>query len=427
MAQTTSQTWKELIRDRNTAREYAFDINGVWYGPEAEVEHSVSASLFDAFGIGSAMSATLTMSFFAPEFPRGAVVKRYVRLSNGGRYSEWLPKGTFYTNRRTTDDGYWTIEAYDAMRKADITWTPRPGFSFPCTMEQAAQDIALSMGVELDPRNVFRPYIIPAYPDGAYTRRDALRDIAAAHGGNWTISDAGALRLVPLISFPAETSHLVTEHGDPILFGGVRIRLSESSTGSSIGAEGADKHYVGLAVTGFEDNGKRPAITSVTLQKDGDNTVAAGSYTGLDLYAVCPYATQQMALDILVQVLGYEYQAFQADSADLDPAAELGDGVDVGGIYAVISAIEDDGDGYPGLSAPGEEELEDEFPYRSSSSRQLSNDVDTLRSFVTKSLGGMTVELNSVKTSLQQLTALVEAISNTVTQLESRVTALEGR
>ena len=71
MAQTTSALWKTLLRDRNTAREYAFTVNDVWYGPEAEVEHSVSASLFEDFSTGNAMSATLTMSLFAPEFPRG--------------------------------------------------------------------------------------------------------------------------------------------------------------------------------------------------------------------------------------------------------------------------------------------------------------------------------------------------------------------
>lgn len=106
------------------------------------------------------------------------------------------------------------------MLKADFTWTPRPGFSWPCTMEQAAGDIALSMGVELDPRNVFLPYQMNEYPMGEYMRRDALRDIAAAHGGNWHMSDAGRLRLVPLLSAPAESSLLVTEHGDAILFGG---------------------------------------------------------------------------------------------------------------------------------------------------------------------------------------------------------------
>lgn len=426
MAQATSDVWKSLFRGGNAVREYAFDIDGVWYGPESEVSHAVDGSLFEDFGIGNAMSATLTLSLYADQVPRGAVIKRYIRLTDGSRTSEWLPMGVFFTNRRTNDDGFWSVEAYDAILKADITWTPRKGFTFPCTMEEAAQDIARSMGVELDERNVFQPYTIPAYPEGEYTRRDALRDIAAAHGGNWYATGAGKLRLVPLISFPAETDYLVTEHGEAVLFGGVRILLSSKASPPSLGLEGADKHYVGLDVTGFQDNGKRPAITSVTLQKDGDNTVTAGEYTGLDLYAVCPYATQEMALNILLQVRGYEYRAFQADSANLDPAAELGDGVDVGGIYAVLSAIDDDGDGYPGISAPGEEELEDEFPYRSASTRELSNDVDSVRSFVTKSLGAMTVELNSIKTDIQQLTALVQAISNTVTQLESRVSALEG-
>lgn len=223
MAQETSALWKTLIRDRSTSREYAFDINNIWYGPESEVSHSVENSLFDSFGIGNAMCATLNLKIYATEIPRGAVIKRYIRLTNGRQYSEWLQKGVFYTNKRSVEDGYWTIEAYDAMLMADITWTPRAGFAFPCTMEAAARDIALSMGVELDPRNVYLPYTMKAYPEGEYMRRDALCDIAAAHGGNWYMSDTGKLRLIPLISFPSETNYLVTEYGDNITFGGVRI------------------------------------------------------------------------------------------------------------------------------------------------------------------------------------------------------------
>lgn len=224
MAQPTSELWKTLLRGRGTRREYAFDINGIWYGPSAEVSHTVDQSLFDSFGIGNAMSATLTLELYAPDIPRGAVIRRYVRLTNGAQTSEWLPKGVFFTNRREKSDGRWRVEAYDAMLKADMTWTPAGGAAFfPCTMEQAAQDIAGAMDVELDERCAFLPYTMNAYPEGEYMRRDALRDIAAAHGGNWVITDAGRLRLVPLLSAPADSSYLVTEHGDAILFGGVRI------------------------------------------------------------------------------------------------------------------------------------------------------------------------------------------------------------
>lgn len=420
MAQQTSALWKTLARDRAVCREYAFDINGVWYGPEAEVDHSVSSSLFKSFGIGNAMGATLAMSLYADEIPRGAIIKRYVRLTNGSQYSEWLPKGVFYTNRRTVEDGLWSIEAYDAMLKADITWTPRPEFTFPCTMQAAVQDIAFSMGVDLDERNTYQPYMMDEYPAGEYNRRDALMDIAAAHGGNWYISDEGKLRLVPLISFPSETNYLVTERGDAILFGETKILLSSASGSSSpaIGAANGNKFYVGLDVTGFEDNGLRPGITSVTLQVDADNVITAGTYTGMDLYALCPYATQEMALNILLQTQGYRYQAFSADAANIDPAAELGDGVDVCGIFSVISTIEDRGDGYPDLSAPGEEELEDEYPYRSSAQRQLSGDVDSLRAFIQKWIGEMQIELNSLKTTVQVLSNKVDDISDRVTKLE---------
>ena len=225
MAQKTSELWKQLFRQRGTICEYKFDINGREYGPESEVSHSVSQSLFDDFGIGNAISATLTLELYAPDIPRGAVIKRFVRLRNGVTSSEWLPKGVFFVNRREQADGVWKLEAYDAMLKADMTWTPKTPVAtfFPCTMEQAARDIAASMDVGIDERTVFLPYTMNAYPEGEYMRRDALCDIAAAHGGNWIINDNGDLRLIPLISAPADSNYLVTEHGDAIVFGGVKI------------------------------------------------------------------------------------------------------------------------------------------------------------------------------------------------------------
>lgn len=188
----------------------------------------------------------------------------------------------------------------------------------------------------------------------------------------------------------------------------------------------SDKFFVGNDLTAFSDNGKRQAITSVTLQVDANNVVTAGAYTGLDLYAVCPYATQEMATAILVQVQGYQYQAFTADAANLDPSAELGDGVDAGGLYSVLSAISDDGNGYPNISAPGEEELEDEYPYRSATQRELTNDMDSLRAFITRSLGEISLQVTTLTGRVEALTQKVEEISNKVTELDSRVSALGG-
>lgn len=188
----------------------------------------------------------------------------------------------------------------------------------------------------------------------------------------------------------------------------------------------SDKFFVGLNVTDFKDNGKRIPITSVTLQIDKQTTVTAGVYTGLDLYAICPYATQEMANAILFSVNGYQYQAFTASSAGIDPAAELGDGVDVGGLYGCISSIDDGGNGYPDISAPGEEELGEEYPYQSATQRELSGDVDSLRAFITRSLGELSDQIAKLTGRVQALTELTQQMSANITELDSRVSKLGG-
>ena len=223
MAQSTSELWNQLWRTRGTEQEYAFDIGGVWYGPESEVEHSVSGGLYEQFGMGNAVTATLSLRLMTDDIPRAATIKRFVRLKNGGQASEWLPKGVFFTNRRSEDGGCWTVEAFDAMRRADALWTPDQGMVFPMAMPAAVQIFARAMGVEVDPRTSLNAGYTISYPANDYTMREELCFIAAAHGGNWVMTGAGKLLLVPLLSAPPETSYLVDGFGAAITFGGVRI------------------------------------------------------------------------------------------------------------------------------------------------------------------------------------------------------------
>lgn len=223
MAQTTSTLWAELWRTPNTEREYAFDINGTWYGPDEEVEHEAENALYADFGIGNATIGSLTLSLFADDIPRGACIKRYIRLANGDQVSEWLPKGVFWANRRSEDDGYWTIDAFDAMRKAEVVWEPDQSLVFPMSMPDAVAEFARIMGVTIDARTELNEDYTIDYPANDYTIRKELCFIAAAHGGNWVMTDAGELRLIPLLSAPAETNYLVDEYGDAITFGGGKI------------------------------------------------------------------------------------------------------------------------------------------------------------------------------------------------------------
>lgn len=231
MAQRTSKLWDTLWRAKGTTREYGFNVAGTWYGPETEVTHSVDGGLYEQFGVGAAASAKLTLSLFADAVPRAAEIRRFIRLRNGDQTSEWLPKGVFFASRRSEEDGLWTIEAFDAMRRAELPWEPDQSLNFPLPMPEAAEEFARIMDVEIDPRTNLNPVYTIDYPASDpssetgeyYSIRQELQWIAAAHAGNWIITGEGKLLLVPLLSAPVETDYLVTEYGDAITLGGVKI------------------------------------------------------------------------------------------------------------------------------------------------------------------------------------------------------------
>lgn len=219
--QNVSALWATLWEMPDTEIEYRFTINGTVYGKESEVSHSVERELYRDFGIGNATGATLNLEIFADDIPRGATIVRECRLVNGSQASEWIPKGTFYTNSRSESDGFWRIEAIDAMKKTDTVWEPLDSDVFPMPMQTAVEYACQIMGVTLDERSVISGYGVD-YPANDQTWRQTLQYIAAASLGNFIITEANQLRLVPLIS-AAPAALLVNENGDAITFGEVGI------------------------------------------------------------------------------------------------------------------------------------------------------------------------------------------------------------
>ena len=206
------------------SKEYKVTVAGVEYGMDAIRSGEIEQELFQAPGVGNTCRAVLTLSFWPREAPpRNAEIRTYVREDGG----PWEQLGVFWIDQRSDVSGRLDVVAYDAMGKAEAIWRPGDGLSFPAGMEAAARAIAADMGTELDERCAFEPgYTVDAPPPGAYTMREALGFIAAAHGGNWLVTAQGKLLLEPLFaSTPPETNFLVTEDGDGILFGDVRIVL----------------------------------------------------------------------------------------------------------------------------------------------------------------------------------------------------------
>lgn len=181
----------------------------------------------------------------------------------------------------------------------------------------------------------------------------------------------------------------------------------------------SDKYYVGKDVTSFSDKGKYKPISRVTLLVDDENSLTAGDDTGMEVIASCPHATQPMVNALLQTMKGYRYQAYEAGAANIDPAAELGDGVTVGGIYSPLSKLSDDGRGYADISSPGELEMEDEYPSDGYITQEFNRKIAETRSTITKTSEEINLKVEGIDGKVSDITQTVDGISLSVTSASS--------
>lgn len=143
-------------------------------------------------------------------------------------------------------------------------------------------------------------------------------------------------------------------------------------------------HYIGLDLFDLENNGLRQPISRITLYRGDNAALTAGDDTGLEVVADCIYVTQEMVEALLSAARGYQYHAYSAHAARLNPAAELGDTVEVGNIVSVLAQISDNGDLYPDIAAPGDREVEDEYPAAGPLTKAFDKKLAEARSEITK-------------------------------------------
>lgn len=327
--QTTSQTWKDLYASGTARLEARAVIAGVTYTDVAPVITRALTQAGPAVGNAAAASCALSLrGVSGSAIPRSAAVAVSMRLTDGSTSSEWLPAGTFFLSKRSRDPvaGLLYLECYDALLKADAPWEPSAG-SWPRAIGDVADELADLLGLDIDARTVIPTggvYYMNE-PEAGTTIRDALGTIAQLVGGNWTVTPANRLRLVP---FAPSAPDAVTVAG---VMGGV-------------------------------DVGEPGEVTGIRCA-DGDETVLVGDDTGVVLdVTLAPV----LAADLLDRMEGAEYRPFSLTSAVCDPACELGDGIAYGsGVAGLLCAFTGTlGPAFrASLSAPFQEEVADEYPY----------------------------------------------------------------
>ena len=148
-----------------------------------------------------------------------------------------------------------------------------------------------------------------------------------------------------------------------------------------------DKTYLGRSIEDFAPGIESKPITKVELlDENGDIVGVAGTDSGKTLTAQTPDGTNEMAQAILAKVSGYTHIGYEGQNAMIDPAAEIGDAVTVSGHYVPIVSTDSIFDSLlaVNISAPDSDELDDEYPYKSPTQRQIERNMVKTRSLITK-------------------------------------------
>ena len=361
--QTTSSLYKSIFADPAHVVEWKITVNGTDYTGE-KIAASAGGDSRPKLGrallsgseptVGECIAATFSCAICeaSSAVPRMATVVPAYRLVLGAQASEWITLGTFYIDVRQVDkeSGALQLNCYDRMLVADgsggATYAELTGFDeWPQSMSAVAAEIASIMGISLDARTNIHTgdgYMVD-YPND-YSMREVLGFIAAAHAGNWTVTPANTLRLVPLRG-------------------------------------GTDTLNVGAAASGLRTSPALAAWTGVTVYWADEQAYESGTDTGRVLTCDCPWATQETADDMLTALAGSAYQPYSAEGAIIDLALELGDRVTIGlpddTVTGPVMSIDITGGALEQatITAPGEDEIDHEYPYASYVDRSLRRKV----------------------------------------------------
>ena len=177
-----------------------------------------------------------------------------------------------------------------------------------------------------------------------------------------------------------------------------------------------DKTYLGRSIEDFAPGIESKPITKVELlDENGDIVGVAGNDSGKTLTAQNPDGNNEMAQAILAKVSGYTHIGYEGQHAMLDPAAEIGDAVTVTGHYVPIISTDSTFDSLlaVNISAPDADELDDEYPYKSKTQRQIERNMAVTRSLITKSAEEIKLEIQGVDGRVSTLQLTLDGVTIT--------------
>lgn len=185
----------------------------------------------------------------------------------------------------------------------------------------------------------------------------------------------------------------------------------------------SDKVFLGTRMAQLDTSPSLAPVSKVILAVDSENAYIAGDDTGRTIEVTCPYGTQEMANNILGALSSYTYTPAMAQDAILDPAAEIGDGLTMGGVYTVLaqSTLTFDGLMTSDAGAPGQAEQESEYKYQSPVIADINWQLAQTRSLISKTSEEILLQVEN------EIEGLSSSFSVQLQQIQSQVTGLNGQ
>lgn len=182
--------------------------------------------------------------------------------------------------------------------------------------------------------------------------------------------------------------------------------------------------FIGRSAKGYTSTPELPKYTKVRINVDDDSCYEAGSGDNV-LELACPWGSQQMANDILESIGEFVYRPYDTEWAKLDPAAELGDGVTINGVFSGIYVNETNFSTMMAarISAPQENAVDHEYPYKSPSDRKTTRQFAETRARLRVNAASIQAEVTARKTSETEMRAALELHSQ---EIAARVTQTGG-
>ena len=156
--------------------------------------------------------------------------------------------------------------------------------------------------------------------------------------------------------------------------------------------------------------GKRATeYTKVILHVTDDVSYTVGNDLGLTMEYTHPFGTPEMARNILASISGYQHQSYDATSVLLDPAAQLGDGLDINGIYSgIVTMTSHYGPHFTAdTGSPAIQEINQKVQFKSSQERQVERKFLETYAKLAIQADQISAEVEARKSDVEQLNSLL--------------------